>query len=96
MVHLIKCPEILRFICKTGPRITVIHKANCGVSDARNTGIEHANGEYIAFVDSDEYVDKEYISHLYRLIQKFMADISVCGYTEVFESSLELKRLKCG
>lgn len=47
-------------------RIVVIHKENGGVSSARNTGIDMAKGEYISFVDSDDYVEKNYLEELYN------------------------------
>ena len=49
-------------------RIKVIHKKNGGLSDARNEGLEHSNGEYIAFVDSDDIVEPNFIKVLYSLI----------------------------
>ena len=61
-------------------RITVIHKDNEGVAEARNTGIENMSGEYFCFVDGDDYVDNEYISEMYSLTKEYDADISMCSY----------------
>lgn len=47
-------------------RIKVIHKANEGVSKARNTGIEYAKGEYICFIDSDDFIGEKYLESLYE------------------------------
>ena len=58
-------------------RIRVIHKKNGGVSSARNIGIESSTGEYIAFVDGDDYVEKDYISYLLSLIKNNSADVSL-------------------
>lgn len=58
-------------------RIKVIHKKNGGLSDARNIGIENATGEFLNFVDSDDYLSAECIDTLYKLISKYNADISV-------------------
>lgn len=62
-------------------RIQVLHKQNGGLSDARNCGISLATGEYLCFVDSDDYIDEEMISTLYMLIVRYNADISSCAYT---------------
>lgn len=74
-------------------RIEVIHKENGGLSDARNIGIEHAKGTYITFVDSDDMIDRQYISFLFSEISKFDADISICRYKR-FTESQELKHLE--
>lgn len=61
-------------------RILVIHQENQGPSGARNTGLDYANGEYVAFVDSDDSVVPVYIEKLYRLLRKYHADIAACAY----------------
>ena len=61
-------------------RIEVIHKANGGLSDARNHGLDVAKGEYITFIDSDDYVDTVYVEYLYKLINDHKCDISVSSY----------------
>lgn len=60
---LIKCKQW----SEKDSRIIVLHKDNGGLSDARNFGIDHANGEYITFVDSDDYVSEDYLSYLLQL-----------------------------
>ena len=66
--------------------IKVIHKANSGVSAARNTGIDIAKGDYIGFVDGDDTVDEEMFEVLIKNAVKYDADISHCGYKMVFPS----------
>lgn len=65
------------------PRIRVIHKENGGLSSARNTGIEAATGEYITFVDGDDWIDEQMYEHMLSEMQKYDADLSVCNYKAV-------------
>lgn len=60
-------------------RIKVIHKINEGVSVARNTGLSVALGEYIGFVDSDDFIDKKMFEMLLSSIKSYSADISICN-----------------
>lgn len=64
---------------KKDERIKVIHKENGGLSDARNVGMKHATGEYIGFIDSDDYPEITMYEKLYKLIEKYNVDISICG-----------------
>lgn len=80
------CGNICDKYAKEDQRIKVIHKENGGLSDARNIGIHNATGKYITFIDSDDYVELDYIEYLYGLIQKYNVDISFCGYTVCYEN----------
>lgn len=73
---------------KKDRRIKVIHKENGGLSDARNVGIEISKGEYIAFIDSDDWIDEEYIEVLYKLLIENNADISICSFTKVYNEDV--------
>lgn len=64
---------------KKDNRIKVIHKENGGLSDARNIGIKSAKGKYITFVDSDDYLDENYVKALYILITENNSDIACSG-----------------
>lgn len=64
---------------KKDNRIKVIHKENGGLSDARNVGIKNSTGEYLSFIDSDDYIDKDMIECLYNAITNTNSDIAVCG-----------------
>lgn len=61
-------------------RIKPFHKNNGGLGSARNYGIDHADGKYVCFVDSDDEVEKEYLFSLYTAMKDCDADLGVCGY----------------
>lgn len=59
-------------------RISVVHhKQNMGYSEARNTGLDHVHGEFITFVDSDDWVEPDYVSYLYDIALETSSDIAV-------------------
>ena len=68
-------------------RIKVIHTSNRGPSAARNTGITMADGEYLMFVDGDDIISFDHVYRLYRLVEKYDADMSACGYIETSSRS---------
>lgn len=61
-------------------RIKVIHKKNGGLSEARNTGMKATTADYIAFIDSDDYVGKRYVQYLAGILFRNNADMAICGY----------------
>lgn len=73
-----RCGIICDEYAEANQNIHVIHKTNGGLSDARNCGVNQAKGEYIAFVDSDDYISSDYFEYLYALIKKYDAEISMC------------------
>lgn len=58
------------------PNTRVLHQANAGLSEARNQGAKIARGEYITFIDSDDYVSEDYLQYLLNLIEQYDADVS--------------------
>lgn len=74
---------------KKDSRIVVLHKQNGGLSDARNNGIEIATGQFITFVDGDDYVDHMIISQLYESIKKYDCEIATCRYRCIWENTEE-------
>lgn len=76
-------PQMCDLIAEKDERVVVIHKENQGVSAARNTGIDQARGEYICFIDSDDYVEKDMLECLVNNAEEYKADISCCGLVQV-------------
>lgn len=72
-----RCGEICDEYAKRDNRIKVIHKTNGGLSDARNVAIDVATGEYITFVDSDDFIVSDYVETLYKLVEENDAQIGV-------------------
>ena len=77
------CPQMCDEWAQKDNRIRVIHKENQGLGMARNTGIDNANGEYICFFDSDDYIAPETIDLAYTLARTTSADSVIFGLTSV-------------
>ena len=73
-------PAICDKFAKLDTRIKVIHKKNGGLSDARNAGLDIASGDFIGFVDSDDWIENDMYETLYNLLNKYQADISACAH----------------
>ena len=84
------CGAICDAYAKKDSRIEVIHKKNGGLSDARNSGLDIAKGDYIAFVDSDDYIHCEMIEKLLCSSKENDADISICSAQMVDEQNRAL------
>ncbi|WP_117168561.1 glycosyltransferase [Paraliobacillus sediminis] len=80
-----RCFEICEKYASMDNRIVVIRKENGGLSDARNAGLKAASGNYISFIDSDDYIYETFYECLLNLIIKNDADIAQCGYQIVEE-----------
>lgn len=79
------CGQICDEYARRDERVIVVHKENGGVNDARNAGKERATGQYIAFIDSDDYISPEYLMELYRAVVRSGCDIAECRYIWVAE-----------
>ena len=82
------CGAILDRLAAEDPRVKPIHKQNGGAASARNVGIDAATGEYLCFVDSDDLVERDYISHLVNALETNNADLATCGFYYWSQSEL--------
>ncbi len=82
------CPRLCDEYAARHQNIRVIHQENKGLSGARNTGISHAKGEYLAFVDSDDLISPYYLESLYRALVSTDSDLSQCRWEYVHEDQI--------
>lgn len=88
------CGVICDEFAESDSRVRIVHKANSGVSDCRNIGMEMAKGEYFGFVDSDDYINHEMYERLYKAVSSSNAELSICGLDCVDENDAFIR--KCG
>ena len=74
-------------------KVKAYKKKNGGLSSARNFGLKYANGEYVAFVDSDDYVELNMFEIMYNKAKKNHYDVVCCNHYEVHEDVLEIKKI---
>ena len=79
------CPKVCDEWSIKDSRIKVIHKKNGGLSDARNAGMEIASGEYISFIDSDDYIALDFFETLLSVMEKENSDIAECNVVKCYE-----------
>lgn len=84
------CPAICDEYAKKDSRIKVIHKENSGLSSARNAGLDIATGDYIGFIDSDDYIASDMYKKLYKSIIENDSDMAICNYEFVNEQGKSL------
>ena len=78
------CGKMCDEYAESDSRIRVIHKANGGLSDARNVGIEASKGDYLMFIDSDDWIDEKMVEVLYHTLNQYEADIAECSYRNLY------------
>ncbi|MFR1757985.1 MAG: glycosyltransferase family 2 protein, partial [Thomasclavelia spiroformis] len=83
------CKEICEKYKKIDSRIIVVNKKNGGVSSARNFGIDISRGEYIGFVDPDDFIDSNMYEILFNIINLYQSDIVICDYYKVSEYNIK-------
>lgn len=84
-------PAICDEYKKLDSRVIVIHKKNAGLSSARNKGLDIVKGNYICFVDSDDYIEANMIEELKNNMEKFNSDISVCNFYDIKNSTKKVR-----
>ena len=93
-------PDNSEIICKKyaekDSRIKYIKQQNKGLSGARNTGIKNSTGNYLIFIDSDDYVNKNFVKDLYLAIMKTKADVGVCYYKYVYDQEEDIDVIENG
>lgn len=85
------CPKICDEYAKQDSRIKVIHKENGGLSDARNAGMNIATGEYISFIDSDDWIKSEMIEDMYNRMIEDNSDLVSSGVLWADEDGVEIR-----
>lgn len=75
------CGDICDSYAEADKRISVIHKENGGLSDARNCALEKVSGDYITFIDSDDYISENYLQCMLSYANCYDADIVQCDYS---------------
>ncbi len=78
------CPALCDEYAARDPRVRVIHKENGGLASVRNTGIRESTGEFIAFMDGDDWADEDMYERMMRALQEFGADMAVCRYRQIY------------
>lgn len=79
------CPAICDEYAEKDARIRVFHKQNGGVTSARNKGLNNANGNWIIYIDGDDWIEPTYVEELYNTAINNEADIAICAFRFVYE-----------
>ena len=82
------CPAICDAYASRDKRVRVVHKTNGGLSDARNAGLAVAGGDYIGFVDGDDWIEQDMYCAMYEACEKENAQVAVCRYRQITKSGM--------
>lgn len=87
------CGKICDEYAKKDDRVRVIHKSNGGQAEARNFGIDMAQGDYLGFVDGDDWLELDMYEKLYEALIENHADLSMCGLNYIYKKNVVVKRI---
>lgn len=87
------CPQLCEDYKAKYPNVKVVHKKNGGLGFARNSGLEVAEGEYVAFIDSDDFVDTDMFQNLYEYGKNNNCDAVFCGYN-IYRDAEHVRRMQ--
>lgn len=85
--------KIVKDYEKKNKKIKLLSKTNGGLSDTRNYGISHSTGEYVTFVDGDDYVDKEIYNEMLNKMIIENSDMCVCNFKKVYSNKIKIPKL---
>ena len=85
--------EIARKYAQNDSRFQYYEKENGGLSSARNYGIDRCKGDYISFVDSDDWLEAEFVKHLVEAAEKTKSDIAVCNMKYIYQDGSQRKNV---
>lgn len=88
--------EVIEENIKDDERMKYVYKENGGLSSARNFGLDLISGKYVCFIDSDDYVEKDFLMELYNNLIENDSDISVCYFNRVYEDKIDLNKVEDG
>ena len=88
-----RCPEMCDAYQKMDSRVQVIHQKNGGCFSARNAALDQITGDYIAFLDSDDFWDRDHLETLYRSLRENDTDMVICNYRNIDEDGNVIKPL---
>ena len=86
------CSRICDEYVSLDDRVKIIHQENRGVSTARNIGLFQANGEYVVFIDGDDWIERNYLKNLYSVCVENGAQMALCDYVIAGDAAVEEKR----
>lgn len=87
------CPQLCEDYKAKYSNVKVVHKKNGGLGFARNSGLEVAKGEYVAFIDSDDFVDTDMFQHLYEYAAENKCDAVFCGYN-IYKDAEHIRKMQ--